>query len=267
MFKFVSQKKQLILKQHLKNRLELAVTLAITDMKIRYKNSILGFVWSLITPLVYLGIFVAIFSSRFDIERYPLYAITGLIFWNFFNTTVTQVLISVISKAEVLKSMNIPTLIFPISSLLSALINLLLSLIPFFVIMFFFDFRLSWETLQFIYVLFTFACFTLGFSLILTAYNVYFRDIGMLWNTVNPALFYFTPIIWDLGMLPENSIMQKIILFNPIHHFLDAFRSAFYSNEWMSLQQIGIITALGLGMLFIGYRVFSKLEKGFFSHY
>jgi ABC-type polysaccharide/polyol phosphate export permease len=68
-------------------------------------------------------------------------------------------------------------------------------------------------------------------------------------------------------MVPEGSIMQKIVLFNPIHHYLAAFRTAFYDNAWMSFMQISIISALGFGMLLIGYRIFSKLEKGFYSHY
>jgi ABC-type polysaccharide/polyol phosphate export permease len=255
------------LKQKLKNRLELAITLAVSNVKIRYKNSILGFVWSLLTPLIFLGIFVTIFSARFDVERYPLYALTGLIFWNYFNTSVSQVLVSAVASAEILKSINVPTLIFPISAMFSALINLMFSLIPFVIIMFFFEFEPSIKTFQFIYVLIFFSAFTLGLGLVLCAYNVYFRDVGMFWTTINPALFYFTPIVWQVDMVAEDSIMRQLVLLNPIHHFLDAFRTAFYDNEWMSLQQVGIITGLGVIMLFIGYRVFNKLEKGFYSHY
>ncbi len=257
------------MKQHLKNRLELAITLAISDMKIRYKNSVLGFVWSLLTPLVYLVIFVSIFSQRLGVENYALYALTGLIFWTFFNTTVSQVLISVVSKAEVLKAINVPTMIFPISSMLAALINLALSLIPFFILMSFFGFEPSWKTLQFLYVLFFFACFTLGVGLILCTYNVYFRDVGMLWTTITPALFYFTPIVWQLneGMVARDSIVWTLVQFNPIHHFLSGFRTAFYDNQWMTLQQVGIITTLGIVTLFIGYKVITRLSKGFYSHY
>jgi len=257
------------LKQHIKTRLELAVTLAISNVKIRYKNSVLGFVWSLLTPLIYLLIFVSIFSQRLGVDRYPLYALTGLIFWNFFNTTVSQVLNSVMASAGVLKSMNVPTLIFPVSAMVSSVINLLLSLIPFFILMFFFEFQPSLKSLQFIYILIVFTGFTLGFGLVLCAYNVYFRDVGMLWSTVTPALFYFTPIIWQLSdrMISPDSLMWKAVMYNPIHHYMTAFRTALYDNEWMTFEQLGIITSLGVGMLLIGYKVFTKLEKGFYSHY
>lgn len=255
------------MKKNIKNRLELAVTLAITNVKIRYKNSILGYFWSLLTPLIYLAIFVTIFSQRLGIERYPLYALSGLIFWNFFNTTVNQILNSVRASAGILKSMNVPTLIFPISALVSSLINLVLSLIPFFVLMFFFGFEPNIKSLQFVYVLFVFSCFTLGVGLLLCAYNVYFKDVGMLWTTIVPAFFYFTPIIWHLDMLPKGSRMWFVAQLNPIYHYMDAFRTAFYYNKWMSIEQFGIITGLGVFVLLIGYRTFLKLEKGFYSHY
>ena len=257
------------MKNIIKNRLELAITLAISNVKIRYKNSVLGFVWSLLTPLIYLLIFVTIFSQRLGVDRYPLYALSGLIFWNFFNTTVNQVLTSVVASAGVLKSMNVPTLIFPVSAMVSSVINLFFSLIPFFILMYFFGFEPSLKTLQFVYVLVMFTCFTLGFGLILCTYNVYFRDVGMLWGTVTPALFYFTPIIWQLNpeMISPESLMWNIVQYNPLFHFMKAFRSSFYDNAWMTLQEVGIITSLGLFVLFLGYRVFTKLEKGFYSHY
>lgn len=255
------------MKKHIKTRLELAVTLAISNVKIRYKNSVLGFVWSLLTPLIYLLIFVTIFSQRLGIENYPLYALSGLIFWNFFNTTTNQILTSVVASSGILKSINIPTIIFPISAITSSLINLCLSLIPFFILMFFFGFEPNFKSLQFIYVLFMFCCFTLGFGLLLCAYNVYFRDIGMLWTTITPAFFYFTPIVWHLDMLAEGSKMWYVAQINPIYHFMNGFRTAFYTNEWLTLTELSIITSLGLILLLIGYRTFIRLEKGFYSHY
>ena len=193
--------------------------------------------------------------------------LSGLVFWNFFNTTANQILTSVMASSGVLKSINVPTLIFPISSLISSLINLGLSLIPFFVLMFFFGFTPSVKSIQFIYVLIMFTSFTLGFGLLLCAYNVYFRDVGMLWQTVTPAFFYFTPIVWDISMLAEGSKMAFITKLNPIYHFMAGFRSSLYSNEWMGWFEFGIISGLGISLLLIGYFVFSKMEKGFYSHY
>ena len=168
---------------------------------------------------------------------------------------------------NVIAPINVPTLIFPISALFSSLINLGLSLIPFFTLMGLFGFHPSWESLQFIYVLMMLLAFTLGWGLLLAAYNVYFRDVGMLWQTITPAFFYFTPIVWDIKMLDPTSKMFFIAKLNPIYHFMVGFRASLYSNEWLSLQEFSIITLLGLVLLLIGYRAFIKMEKGFYSHY
>lgn len=257
----------ILLKKHIQTRLELAIALALKSVKIRYKNSVLGYIWSMLTPLVYLAIFVVIFSGRLNIENYALYALSGLIFWNFFQTTVNQLIVSVTSSAGVLKSINVPTLIFPISAISSSLINLGLSLIPFFGLMFFFGFEPSLRSLQVIYILLMFSCFTLGLGLLLCAYNVYFRDVGMLWTTITPALFYSTPLVWHIDMLGKYSKKWYAAQCNPIYQYINAFRTALYDNEWMTLEQFGIITGLGLVVLLIGYTTFVRLEKGFYSHY
>ena len=88
----------------------------------------------------------------------------------------------------------------------------------------------------------------------------------MLWQTITPAFFYLTPIVWDINMLPEGK-MRLITTLNPIYHFIAGFRSALYTGTWISLNDVIIISSLGIGLLLIGYRAFSKLEKGFYSHY
>ncbi len=249
-----------------KDKISLIWILAVRNVKIRYKNSALGYLWSLITPLVYLLIFVTIFSSRFpEIENYALYALTGLIFWNFFNTTSNQIMVSVISSAGVLKSINVPALIFPVSALVSSLVNLILSFIPFFVLMLFFGFNPSFASLQFIPILILYCCFTLGFGMILCSLNVYFRDVGLLYTTIIPALFYFTPIVYMVDLLPPK--LQLVMEFNPIFQFLKAFRSALYFGEWMGWLDVLKISIIGLLTLFLGSKLFSNLEKGFYSHY
>ena len=88
----------------------------------------------------------------------------------------------------------------------------------------------------------------------------------MLWQTITPAFFYLTPIVWNIDMLPEGK-MRLITTLNPIYHFMVGFRAALYKGEWMTLEQFSIITVLGISLLLIGYRAFTKLEKGFYSHY
>ncbi|HNQ61157.1 MAG TPA: ABC transporter permease [Bacteroidia bacterium] len=246
--------------------LALVFTLAMKTLKLRYKNSIFGFLWSMINPIIYLVIFTFVFGNVFsEIDRYPLYALTGLVFWIFFSTSTIQVIESIINSSGVLKSINIPTIAFPLSAQLAALISLFLSMIPFMILMFIFGLRLTWESLIFFPVLVLFTAFTFGVSLILTSFNVYFRDMQLAWGSFMPAIFYATPIAYTASLIPAKFIW--VLKLNPLYHFIGALRHAFYYNTLPSLGEAGILLVVGLGPLAIGYWVFNRLEKGFVSQY
>ncbi len=246
--------------------LGLVVALGMKTIKLRYKNSFLGFLWSMMNPLIYLIIFTFVFGNVFtEIDRYPLYALTGLICWIFFSTTTIQVIESIISSAGVLKSINIPTIAFPLSAQLASLISLFLSMIPFLIMMLFFGMKLGWETLLFFPVLLLFTCFTFGVSLILSSFNVYFRDMQLAWSSFMPAIFYATPIAYTSSLIPEKFLW--LIRLNPLYHFVGAFREIFYFNQAPSLIQFGLLSLLGIIPLVLGFLIFTRLEKGFVSQY
>jgi ABC-2 type transport system permease protein len=249
-----------------KKYIELAFVLAVKNVKVRYKNSILGFFWSLLNPLIFLFIFVVVFSRAFgSIENYPLYALSGIIFWIFFSTTTTQILYSVMESAAILKCIKIPTIIFPISSLLASLINLLLSFIPFALIIFLLGFKASIVTLFLIPILFAYALFIFGISLVLCAFNVYFRDVGLLWTSLIPAFFYLTPIVYPLEIIPIR--FQWIIKLNPLLYYIESFKLVIYSDSLPPLTYIAIISFLSIFLLILGLWAFYKLERGFISNF
>ncbi|NNF02482.1 MAG: ABC transporter permease, partial [Bacteroidia bacterium] len=240
--------------------------LATRNLKLKYKNSTLGFFWSLLTPLLYLIIFTIIFSQAFpNIENYPLFALTGLVFWTFFANASNQVVQSVVASAGILKSVNVPTIIFPVSNLIAELFNLMLSFIPFVVLMYFFGFRPAIETIFIIPFLIMFSMFTLGFSLIICTFNVFYRDIGILWNTLLPALFYFTPIAYSAKLIPEKYVWA--LKFNPLFHFINMVRDILYYNSWPSLDLLAIVASLSIVFFIAGLWVFRKLERGFISNF
>lgn len=240
--------------------------LSLKNLKLRYKNSILGFMWSLLTPLLYLAIFTFIFSKAFpDLENYPLYALTGLIFWNFFSNATNTSINSVINSRGVLKSIKVDTIALPISEVVTSIINLLFSLIPFGLLMIGFDASVGFETLFIIFALILFALFTLGIGLFICAFNVYFRDVGLLYTSLTPALFYFTPIAYSTKLVPDQ--FQLLIKLNPIYHFMEVFRTILYYNQIPSLEKWSILLAIA-GLFFgAGLFAFKKLEKGFISNY
>ncbi len=245
---------------------DLVVALGMKTIKLRYKNSLLGFLWSMMNPLIYLIIFTFVFGNVFtEIDRYPLYALTGLICWIFFSTTSIQVIESIISSAGVLKSINIPTIAFPLSAQLASIISLFLSMIPFMIMMLFFGLKIGWETLLFFPILLLFACFTFGISLILSSFNVYFRDMQLAWSSFMPAIFYATPIAYTSNLIPAKFLW--LIKLNPLYHFVGAFREIFYFNQVPSPGLFGLLLLLGIIPLLAGLFIFNKLEKGFVSQY
>lgn len=240
--------------------------LGMKNLKLRYKNSVLGFLWSLLNPIMYLVIFSFVFGNVFnDIERYPLYALTGLFFWNFFSSTSIQIIESLINSAGVLKSINVPTIAFPLGGLLSSLLSFFFTMIPFTIMMFAFGMKLGWPILQFIPLLITFSFFTFGIGLILSSMNVYFRDIQIAWSTFMPAIFYATPIAYTYNIIPEQ--YKLIALLNPLYYYIDAIRNLLYFNKWIGVQDFLLLLLMSLVSFGLGLLVFNKLRKGFISQY
>lgn len=250
----------------MKSQLYILTTITVKSVKLKYKNSVLGFFWSLLTPMVYLGIFTFIFSNAFpNIENYPLFAITALIFWTYFSNSSIQIVGSIISSAGILKSVNVPSLIFPLSALFAETFNLLLSFIPFGILMYLFGYSPGLEILFIFPAIILFMMFTLGFSLILCALNVFYRDVGILWTTLMPALFYFTPIAYSYEVIPES--YQWIVKFNPLFHYVELFRSILYYNKVPSLELLLVTSTLSIVFFGLGLLIYKRLERGFISNF
>jgi len=243
---------------------EVVGAVAARNVKLRYKNSLLGFVWSLLNPLLYLAIFIVVFSNAFNMENYPLFILSGLLFYTFFSATSVQVLGSVLESGGILKSLGVPPIVFPISFLISSLVNLLLSLIPFFILMLFFGFVPTFTSLLIIPGIILLALFTLGFSLILCSLHVFFRDIGMFYNSILPAIFYLTPIAYPIEKVPEK--FQFFLKLNPLYHFVMYFRQVIYYDKIPDIQIIITTVALAAFTIALGIYVFNSLKKGFISN-
>ena len=180
---------------------------------LRYKNSLVGFFWGFIKPLLYLLIFIVIFADNSGIKNYPLFVTSGLILWFFFSNVTSQSVGSVVGSAGLLKSLNIPAYYFPLSETLSELFNLLLTLAVFLFVMYWFGLVYSFKMVLIVPCIFLFAIFALGLNLFLCSINVFFKDIGIIWGTIQPALFFLTPIGYSADQIKKyraNSRMSGI---------------------------------------------------------
>jgi ABC-type polysaccharide/polyol phosphate export permease len=235
------------------------------NLQLKYKHSALGFLWSLLHPFFYLLIFLAIFSTAFPaIQNYPLYVLSGLVFWIYFSGGTNQLSIVFIKNAHLIKSLNVPKLIYPITELGSELVSFLLGLIPFLIIMYFMGLNITFNLLWIIPVIALFSVFVFSIGLILGSLNVFFRDVGILWNTINPALFYLSPIAYSFQIVPER--FKFIVKYNPIYHFMELVRNVLYDGTAPSLHYVGRCLMITSVAVIIAFLVYRKTRNGFISN-
>jgi ABC-2 type transport system permease protein len=240
--------------------------LAWKNVRLRYKGSMLGFVWTLLHPLLFLGIFLLIFQHAFtQVPNYPVFALTGLIFWTFFATSSGHMLGALTENASLLKSLAIPPIAFPIAQLLAGLFNLLFSLLPFACVLFWFGWRPNPVHLLIVPITLLFAIFLFGVGLSLCALNVYFRDIGHLWTALLPALFYLTPIAYPAELVPEK--MRWVAGLNPLYHFIDLVRTVLVNGAWPAADAWVSSTIIALISILSGITLHSALQRGYIANY
>ena len=195
------------------------------DFISRYRKSVLGVLWSLFNPLLTMLVMTLVFSYlfRFQIENFPVYLLSGNIIFGFFNESTTQAMSSLIANESIIKKVYIPKYIFPLSRVLSSLVNLLFSFIAFLLVFIFTRAPFHVTILLFpIPIIYTFV-FSLGVAMILSSMAVFFRDITYLYGILLTLLTYLTPLFYPIEIIPER--FQPFMGFNPLYHFVDYFRS------------------------------------------
>ena len=204
------------------NKKSLIRELAILDLKLKYRNSILGFFWSFLEPLLMLAVLYVVFTSIFQssIEQFPLYLLIGIIMWNMVVRGTTMSVNSIVSRGGLLTQLYLPRSIFATSSTVTATIMLGFELIVFVLFMAIFQFVPPATILLLPLILVMMFVLVLGFSLPLSVLNVYYRDVQFIWGIIMHAGFFAVPIFYTLDMLPEN--VKKLILLNPMAQLVNS---------------------------------------------
>jgi len=232
-------------KQHEHYR-ELIWMLAKTDFKLRYQGSVLGYVWALLKPLLLFSILNFVFSSIFNPrgiggEHYSLQLLTSIILFNFFSEGTMAGMGSLLSKSQLVTKIYVPRWTIICASTLNAALIFLMNLV---VIIFFFainKFLPSFEAIGLfaVFSVFTY-CIILAFSLIAAPLYVKFRDLSMVWEVAITALFYASPIVYPLQLLPAYT--QKIILLNPIAFIIHFTKEGLVNNHFADIWKTMIFT-------------------------
>jgi len=211
--------------------------LVVTDFKLRYQGSVLGYVWSLLKPLMLFAIMYVVFVHflRFG-EGIPHFAVSlllGLVLWTFFTEATNQGMQSIIARGDLLRKINFPKYIIVISSTISALINLVLNLIVVFIFMIFDGVDFGWTALIFPLTVLVIYAFSLGLAFFLAAVNIKYKDVSHLWEVFLQGLFYATPLIYPLQMVMEfgGQFAAQILMISPIAVLLQAARAQVVGHE------------------------------------
>jgi ABC-2 type transport system permease protein len=256
--------------------LVLVRALTLTDFKLRYAGSVLGYFWSLARPLLLFGVMYVAFSMvlRFGegVENYPLMLLVGLVLWTYFAETTSAAISILVSRADVLRKIAIPLITLPVSVSLTALLGLLLNLVAIAVFIFVGGIAPTWSWLWFPLLVVELYAFTLGVSLILSALYVPFRDMGNIWGVLSQALFYASPIIYPITLVASlNPDWIEPIMASPISQMIYQSQSVLIGGVdpitellpgWTILVPYATVVAtLAMGLLLYRHRSATLTER------
>lgn len=244
-----------------------------TEFKLRYQGSVLGYLWSLLKPLLMFVILYVVFVKFLrlgrDIEHFPVYLLLGIVLWGFFTEMTSQSLGAIVGRGDLIRKIKIPRWIIIISTSLSALINLSLNLVVITIFIVVNKVEITASAFLLPLALLHIYIFALGVSLFLSAAYVKYRDISYIWEIVLQAGFYATPIIYPMTLIPSLFI-QKVLLLNPIAQAIQSARYDVVTNQSVTTSSLlggsfyqyipFMITA---AVLILGVLYFKKESKYF----
>lgn len=248
--------------------------LVVSEIKARYKNSVLGFVWSLLNPLAMMLVFTIIFGVLWPnrtVEKYPIFLLCGLLPWNYFQASIISGTTSIVSNGNLIKKVYFPREVLPIATVLAQLVNFLLAFLVLFgaLIIFRTNFSPWLWTLPLIILIQT--CFTIGVVLILSTLHVFYRDTLMVMEVVMLAWFFLTPIFYSVTQLPSTFVLfgidlpvQRIFyIVNPMASLINVYRDLLY-NGYRTDPDFFIRTTLtAVFFMVVGYWFFVRYSDRF----
>jgi len=257
-----------------KNRILLR-ELVVTDFKLRYQGSVLGYLWSLLKPLMLFAILYIVFAKILklgkDVEHYPVYLLTGMVMWTFFTEATSQGMSAIVSSGGLIRKINFPKYIIVISGTISALINFLLNLVVVFIFMIINGVNLHWSLTLLPLVIIELYVFSLAIAFLLSAMYVKFRDMSHIWEIILQGAFYATPILYPVTtVIGVSPLFAKLLLLNPMAQIIQDARYCLITHQSVTVTNlidnplVSILPYIFVVMLiFIASWYFKKNQKYF----
>ena len=233
------------------------------EIRGKYKGSFLGILWSFINPLLMTLVYAIVFPFilKGAEEHYVTFLIIGVLPWNWFTTVIAQGTTTILNNGGIIKKVFFPREILPISVATSGLINFLISCPIIFLFLICSGIGFSKTLFLLPLVILAQYFLLLGLILISSAIDVYIKDAEYIINFLVMMLFYATPILYSTNMFPEK--VRWVLKLNPMTTKIDSYRNILFYHNVTNVKSIVIVLVASLCLLFIGYKVFKKLEKNF----
>jgi ABC-type polysaccharide/polyol phosphate export permease len=232
--------------------------MVVQELRVRYQRSFLGFVWTLLNPILMMVILSWVFSHIMDrVSNYPLFLFAGMVPWSFLSICLNECAFSIINNEGLIRKIYLPKLVFPLVRVLIALVTFVLSLAALFVLLFPLGARPSFALLFLPVAIALLGMFALGLGLIVATLNTFYRDCGHLIAVVLQAWYFATPILFPIDQFKD---AQWRLRLNPAFYFIEIFHDILYAGHWPRMSLVAtaaLIAALSVG---IGYAVFKSQE-------
>lgn len=243
---------------------DLISQLVVRDLKLKYRRSFLGYLWSILNPLLIMLVMTVVFSTMFsrNIANFPVYLLAGRSIFEFVTGSTTQAMHSVNANAPLLKKAYVPKYIFTLAKITSALIDMVFSLGALLIVIVATRAKITGYFFCFPLVLIQVYLFSLGLGFFLAQVNVFFRDIQYIYKAVVTAWMYLTPIFYPIESLPEN--LQFLIKgFNPLYYYVAQFRDVVYLGQFPGVRIFWGGWIMAILMLLFGIWSFQKNKDKF----
>ena len=242
---------------------ELIWALALKELRVRYKRSVLGFFWALLNPALLMLVLTLVFGTlmRIGVPHYSVFLLSVLLPWTFFSQALAYSVESIVGNGGLLKQVRVAKLVFPVAALVSNIINFLLSLIPLLLLIAVLRFPFHWTWIYLPIPMLGLFLFTLGVAFFFATINVFYRDVSHIVQILLTAWFYLSPIIYSMDFVPAK--YHWILRLNPLLYILNGFRLSIYYGLLPSWKSVAMSLACGLISLVVGLSVFRRYERSF----
>lgn len=242
---------------------ELLKTSISKDIRGKYKNSVLGIIWSFLNPLLQIAVYAIVFPliMKSSLPNYTVFLCCGLIPWNFFSAAISRTSFTMIENGNIIKKVYFPREILPISVTTSEAINFVISTIIILAFVLGYGMGISKFIIFYPIVLLVQYLLLTGISFIVSSVTVYFRDLQHFISIALQLLFYATPIVYAPDSIPVN--FQWILQYNPMTYIINAYRDIFYYQQMPDFASLAMVLVGSIIFCVIGYLIFNKLQRRF----